>query len=266
MSGLAKLLSQQGLAVTGSDLKPGRALDALADLGIETWVGHRPERMGSPDLVVASSAVPGHDPELVGARERGIDVWQRPQLLQALTVSTPAVGFAGTHGKTTSTALAATAARAMGLDPTFLVGGEMVAYGTGSASGDDRALPARGRRGVRDLSPSGPAGFDGHQHRGRPSRFLRATWPASRRRSRWWPTASTARSSPASTTPGCRRLAQRAPSRSASGCTRKRPGGCARPAPRRRGRFVRIARPAWGHGRSPFPGRVCTSPWTQPGC
>ncbi len=50
MSGLAKLLAGLGFHVTGSDLKPGRALDALQDIGIETWIGHRPERMDEPDV------------------------------------------------------------------------------------------------------------------------------------------------------------------------------------------------------------------------
>ena len=137
MSGLAKLLSQRGHEVTGSDLKPGRLLDALGDLGIETWVGHRPDRMGARDLVVASSAVPGADLELVAAAEAGVTVWSRPDLLDAMTSVTPAVGFAGTHGKTTSTALAVTALRATGLDPTFLVGGEMIAFNTGAHLGRD---------------------------------------------------------------------------------------------------------------------------------
>ena len=64
MSALAKLLSQLGHQVTGSDLKPGRALDALGDLGITTWVGHRPDQIAGVDLVVASSAVPDGDPEV----------------------------------------------------------------------------------------------------------------------------------------------------------------------------------------------------------
>ncbi|MBA2337323.1 MAG: UDP-N-acetylmuramate--L-alanine ligase, partial [Acidimicrobiia bacterium] len=62
MSAVAKLLAGMGYRVTGSDLKPSRALDALGDLGIETWVGHRPPRMAAVDLVVFSSAVPQDDP------------------------------------------------------------------------------------------------------------------------------------------------------------------------------------------------------------
>jgi UDP-N-acetylmuramate--alanine ligase len=136
MSALAKLMSQLGHEVSGSDLKPGRAFDALADLEIATWVGHQPERIAGVDLVVASSAVPEGDPELVAAREAGVPTWSRPELLEAITAAMPAVGFTGTHGKTTSTALAVTALRAAGRDPTFIVGGEMVSYQTGAHLGE----------------------------------------------------------------------------------------------------------------------------------
>jgi len=130
MSGLAKLMAGLGFAVTGSDLKPSRVLDALEDIGIETWVGHRPERMSDPDLVVASSAVPASDPELRAAAEHGIVVWERPTLLDAFTYRMPALGIAGTHGKTTTTGLTVAALEGAGIDPTFLVGGEMVAQNT----------------------------------------------------------------------------------------------------------------------------------------
>jgi UDP-N-acetylmuramate--alanine ligase len=136
MSALAKLLAGMGYRVTGSDLKPGTALDVLGDLGIETWVGHRPERMEPMDLLVFSSAVPATDPEVQAARRAGVTVWPRPVLLEALTAASPAIGFAGTHGKTTSTALAVTALRGAGEDPSFIVGGEMVALNTGAHLGD----------------------------------------------------------------------------------------------------------------------------------
>ena len=136
MSALAKLLAGMGYRVTGSDLKPGAALDVLGDLGIETWVGHRPERIEAIDLLVFSSAVPATDPEVQAARRAGVTVWPRPTLLEALTAASPAIGFAGTHGKTTSTALAVTALRGAGEDPSFIVGGEMVALNTGAHLGD----------------------------------------------------------------------------------------------------------------------------------
>ena len=136
MSGLAKLLAGLGYQVTGSDLKPGRALEALGDLGIETWIGHRPERMTDPELVVASSAVPPRDPELVAAAEAGAVVWERPALLDAFTSLMPGYGVAGTHGKTTTTGLVVSALHGAGEDPSFLVGGELVAQNTFAHLGD----------------------------------------------------------------------------------------------------------------------------------
>ena len=136
MSGLAKLLAGLGYQVTGSDLKPGRVLDALQDIGIETWVGHRPEAMSEPDLVVASSAVPRRDPELRAAVENGVVVWERPALLDAFTSLMPGIGITGTHGKTTTTALVVAALHGAGLDPSFLVGGELVAQNTFAHLGD----------------------------------------------------------------------------------------------------------------------------------
>ncbi len=137
MSGLAKLLASLGHRVSGSDLKPSGRLEALTDIGVETWVGHRPDAVHGVDLVVTSSAVPVNDPEVVAARKSGATWWERPELLDALTARLPAIGLAGTHGKTTSTALAVTALRASGLDPSFLLGGQMVALNTGAHWGED---------------------------------------------------------------------------------------------------------------------------------
>jgi UDP-N-acetylmuramate--alanine ligase len=136
MSGLAKLLAQGGHAVSGSDLKPSRALTSLEGLGVTVWVGHRPERAVDWDLVVASSAVPERDPEIAAARAAGVEVWQRPRLLEALTRATPALGVAGTHGKTTGTAMVVAALRALGRDPSFMVGGQLVDLNTNAHLGE----------------------------------------------------------------------------------------------------------------------------------
>jgi UDP-N-acetylmuramate--alanine ligase len=136
MSGLAKLLAGQGHLVTGSDLKPGRLFESLLDAGIETWLGHRPERAATADLVVASSAVPRRDPELTAAAAAGVPVWERPRLLDAFTRHLPGIGITGTHGKTTTTGLAVAAFHGLGRDPTFLVGGELVALNTGAHLGN----------------------------------------------------------------------------------------------------------------------------------
>ncbi|MYB44410.1 MAG: UDP-N-acetylmuramate--L-alanine ligase [Acidimicrobiia bacterium] len=132
---LAKLLSAMGHVVSGSDLAGGAGLDGLDGHGVETWVGSRPDRMAECDLVVASSAVPATDPELVAAGETGVAVWDRPRLLRELTTRIPTLGFTGTHGKTTSTALAITATRALGIDASFIVGGDLVGGDTNAHLG-----------------------------------------------------------------------------------------------------------------------------------
>jgi len=140
MSGLAKLLSQMGHALTGSDLKMSTTLAGLADLGIEVWVGSRPAALTGMDLVVASSAIPDADPELAAARDNGIEVWERPRLLTELTARVPTIGATGTHGKTTSTAMLIAALRATGLDPSFVVGGELTELRTNASLGEDDLL------------------------------------------------------------------------------------------------------------------------------
>jgi UDP-N-acetylmuramate--alanine ligase len=123
MSAIAKILLELGHQVTGSDLRRGASLDALADLGVETFTGHHPDVALAADLIVASSAVPDYDEELTAARDSGIPTWRRPELLSALTEDTPTIGATGTHGKTTTTAMLITAVRAVGLDPSFIIGG-----------------------------------------------------------------------------------------------------------------------------------------------
>ncbi len=140
MSALAKVLVGSGHQVSGSDLRGGAAVDLLGDLGLEVWEGHRPEQIGSCDLVVASSAVPEGDPELRAAEQAGVPVWRRPVLLEAVTASMPTVGPTGTHGKTTTTALMITALRAAGFDPSFVIGGEMGGLGTNGHLGADDLL------------------------------------------------------------------------------------------------------------------------------
>lgn len=140
MSGLAKLLAQRGIRVTGSDVKPSAVIDSLAGVGVETWIGHRPDRTAEADIVVASSAVPDRDPELSAARSAGVATARRPALLRGITVAYPTIGFSGTHGKTSSTAMAVAALRACGRDPSFIVGGEIADLNTGAHLGDPDLL------------------------------------------------------------------------------------------------------------------------------
>ena len=140
MSAIARLLTGLGHEVTGSDLHSSPTLDRLTDADVRTWVGHRPDALRSADLVVASSAVPESDPERRAAVRMGIQVWDRPRLLEVLTDQTPTIGATGTHGKTTSTGLMLFAARGVGLDPSFVIGGELVGIDTNAGVGNDDLL------------------------------------------------------------------------------------------------------------------------------
>ncbi|MBI5157439.1 MAG: UDP-N-acetylmuramate--L-alanine ligase [Acidimicrobiia bacterium] len=137
MSGLAKILAQAGHQVSGSDLKPSHALSALEGAGVEVWIGHRPEVAPSWDLVVASSAVPGRDAEIVAARAAGVEVWERPRLLSEITRRLPTIGVAGTHGKTSGSAMLLAGLRALGRDPSFMIGGELVDLNTNAHLGEE---------------------------------------------------------------------------------------------------------------------------------
>ncbi len=140
MSAIAKLLVGRGRVLSASDLRGGAALDALADLDIDTYVGHHPDAVVGAALVVASSAVPDYDEELVAARDAGIPVWRRPQLLEWLTGDIPTIGATGTHGKTTTTAMLITALRSVGEDPSFIVGGDLVDVATNGHAGSGDLL------------------------------------------------------------------------------------------------------------------------------
>ncbi len=138
MSGLAKVLAESGKKVTGSDLRRSSRLDALADIGVEVWSGHRPDRISElTDLMVISSAVPEQDPEVRAARRLGVEVWRRPRLLAAMSAEVTTVGPTGTHGKTSSTAMLVEAARAAGENPSFVVGEHVLGLGTNAARGAD---------------------------------------------------------------------------------------------------------------------------------
>lgn len=136
MSAIAKLMTAQGYSVSGSDLRGGATLESLADLGMEVHTGHVPEVATRAELVVASSAVPEYDEELVAAEAAAIPVWRRPRLLDALTDGVVTIGATGTHGKTTTTAMIIAALRASGEDPSFVVGGELADLGTNGHVGE----------------------------------------------------------------------------------------------------------------------------------
>ncbi|MCL2503446.1 MAG: UDP-N-acetylmuramate--L-alanine ligase, partial [Coriobacteriia bacterium] len=136
MSGLALVLHERGATVTGSDLKRSRYLNALEQAGMPVMIGHDAVNLGDPEVVVVSSAIPERNPELAEARARGIDVWPRAKMLAHLAGGRRTVAVAGSHGKTSTSSMIATIFRGMGLDPTFLIGGEIAGERTNAANGN----------------------------------------------------------------------------------------------------------------------------------
>jgi len=129
MSGLALVSRQLGAEVTGSDRSESSYLDRLRGAGIDPQLGHDAGRVPPDAEVVVSTAVPEDNPELVRARERGQRVVHRGELLAELCSQRRLLAVAGTHGKTTTSAMCIWALRAIGADPAFFLGGELPGAG-----------------------------------------------------------------------------------------------------------------------------------------
>lgn len=138
MSGIALVAHDQGLEVSGSDLRASRYTEQLLAAGISVCIGHDAENIPTdplPDVVVVSTAILENNPELVAAKERGIPIWHRAKMLAQLGHGKRTLACAGTHGKTTTSSMLASTLDGMGLDPSFLIGGIVRAYGTNAHSG-----------------------------------------------------------------------------------------------------------------------------------
>lgn len=129
MSGLALVARQLGADVTGSDRAESSYMDRLRAAGIDPQLGHDAHHVPPDAEVVVSTAVPEDNPELVRARERGQSVIHRGELLAEFCAKRPLLAIAGTHGKTTTTAMCIWALGAIGADPAFFLGGELPGAG-----------------------------------------------------------------------------------------------------------------------------------------
>ena len=118
MSGIALVLHERGVAVTGSDLKESRYSRALTRAGVPVVLGHAEQNLGNPEVVVVSTAIPHTNPEVVAARAHGIEIWPRARMLAALAGERKTIAVAGTHGKTSTSSMVATMLARMDLDPT----------------------------------------------------------------------------------------------------------------------------------------------------
>ncbi len=133
MSGIAEILLQLGFTISGSDLKLSPVTERLARLGARVYEGHDPAHVAGARALVVSSAVPPDNPEVLEARRLQIPVITRGEMLAELMRLKYGVAVAGSHGKTTTTAMLAFVLERAGLDPTVVVGGRLQAFGGSNA-------------------------------------------------------------------------------------------------------------------------------------
>jgi UDP-N-acetylmuramate--alanine ligase len=135
MSGIAEVLLNLGYRVQGSDAKDSEITRRLAGLGAQVTIGQRDENLDGAEVVVVSSAIKPGNPELDGARARGLPVVRRAEMLGELMRLKSNVAVAGTHGKTTTTTMVAKILEAGDFDPTVVNGGKILSYGSTSRLG-----------------------------------------------------------------------------------------------------------------------------------
>lgn len=142
MSGIAEVLLNLGYTVSGSDLGENAATRRLAELGARIQRGHAAAHVTGADVLVTSTAVPADNPEVLAARAARIPVVARAMMLAELMRFKQGIAVAGTHGKTTTTSLIASVLSEAGLDPTFVIGGKLLAAGANARLGQGEYLVA----------------------------------------------------------------------------------------------------------------------------
>jgi len=135
MSGIAELLHNQGFAVQGSDAADSANVQRLRDLGIAVTIGHHADAIQGADVVVVTSAVNESNPEIIAAHQSNIPVIPRAEMLAELMRMKQGIAIAGSHGKTTITSMIAHGMEAAGLDPTYVIGGRLIASGSNTRLG-----------------------------------------------------------------------------------------------------------------------------------
>ena len=142
MSGIAEVLSNLGYQVSGSDIKSSLVTERLEKAGVTIFIGHSADNINQVDVVVTSTAVNQENSEVKRAYECRIPIIPRAEMLAELMRFRFGIAVAGTHGKTTTTSLAASILAEAGLDPTFVIGGRLNSVGTNAKLGQGQFLVA----------------------------------------------------------------------------------------------------------------------------
>jgi UDP-N-acetylmuramate--alanine ligase len=158
LSGLARIMRGRGLTVSGSDAKDSAALRSLAPIGVTCYVGHAAEHVDGADTVVVSTAVPAGNPEVQRATQLGLRLWPRAAAVQSVLLGRTAVVVTGTHGKTTTTSMLATALLASGADPSYAIGSTLNTSGLNAAAGSGPVFVVEGDESDAAILAYTPAG------------------------------------------------------------------------------------------------------------
>ncbi|MCG9623512.1 UDP-N-acetylmuramate--L-alanine ligase [Vibrio mediterranei] len=142
MSGIAEVLLNEGYQITGSDLAENAVTERLTQKGATVYIGHQASNIENASVVVVSTAIDPENQELVAAKELRIPVVRRAEMLAELMRFRHGIAVAGTHGKTTTTALVTQIYSEAGMDPTFVNGGLVKSAGTNARLGSSRILIA----------------------------------------------------------------------------------------------------------------------------
>ena len=142
VSAVARVAIERGYPVSGSDVRKSALTDAMEALGARVTIGQRAENIECAEVIVLSTAIPAHNPELLAARERGLPILHRSELLAALLSERLSVGVTGTHGKGTVSAMITKMLDAAGREPGFIIGGLLLDYNLNARAGKGDVIVA----------------------------------------------------------------------------------------------------------------------------
>jgi UDP-N-acetylmuramate--alanine ligase len=135
MSAIARVLIDLGYKVTGSDVAMNELAKKLEERGAVVYIGHDARHLEGAEIVVYSTSIPKENPEIAEAKKRGIPLLHRSQMLARILNERTGVAVAGAHGKTTTTSMLAHVLEECGVDPTYIIGGELMNAGTNAKAG-----------------------------------------------------------------------------------------------------------------------------------